>query len=179
VRAAAAPVERRKTANGAGPDTLPRHRKILDAVAWFNALGIDQPTRIQVAFMAGKSPKGGSFNNDLGALRTAGLIDYPTGGCIVLTDEGRAIAEFPEHAGGAEDLHRRVYACLRVPRLTSMLQELVAVYPEPLSREDLAERVGKSAAGGSFNNDLGRLRSLGVIDYPRSGQVRAEDLLFP
>jgi hypothetical protein len=172
-------VERRKTANGAGVDTLPRHRKILDAVAWFNALGIAQPTRIQVAFMAGKSPKGGSFNNDLGALRTAGMIDYPTGGCIVLTDEGRAIAEFPEHAGGAEDLHRRVYDCLRVPRLTSMLQELVAVYPEPLSREDLAERVGKSAAGGSFNNDLGRLRSLGVIDYPRSGQVRAEDLLFP
>jgi hypothetical protein len=31
----------------------------------------------------------------------------------------------------------------------------------------------------AFANNLGRLRTLGLIDYPRPGLVRADERLFP
>lgn len=34
------------------------------------------------------------------------------------------------------------------------------------------------AAGGAFNNPRGRLRSLGLIEYPQPGFVVARPLLF-
>jgi hypothetical protein len=39
--------------------------------------------------------------------------------------------------------------------------------------------VGNSATSSGFANNLGALRSLGLIDYPQRGQVMATDLLFP
>ncbi len=43
----------------------------------------------------------------------------------------------------------------------------------------LASRQGGYTAGaGAFNNPKGRLRSLGLIDYPRPGAVVAKSLLF-
>jgi hypothetical protein len=39
-----------------------------------------------------------------------------------------------------------------------------------LSRDELAERTGYTV-NGHFNNMVGSLRSLGVIDYPRQGGV--------
>ena len=39
--------------------------------------------------------------------------------------------------------------------------------------------VGVSRTSGGYFNNLGRLRTLGAIDYPQKGQVRAADILFP
>lgn len=36
-----------------------------------------------------------------------------------------------------------------------------------------------SIGGGGFNNPLGRLRTLGLIDYPSTGYAVALDVLFP
>lgn len=166
-------------ANGSGDaDIAPRHQKILDAIAWYSSFGMEQPTRVQVAFYAGQAPKGGSFNNNLGALRTAGLIDYPQPGHITLTDEGWAQAEDPGEPATAEELQQRVYDQLRRPALVRIAQALIETWPDQLTKADLAERVEQSANGGSFNNNLGRLRSLGLIDYPIPGHAKAEDFLF-
>jgi len=156
----------------------PRHQRVLDAIAWYGALGILKPTRGQVAFMAGKSPKGGSFNNDLGRLRAQRLIDYPDFGTVSLTAEGSALANHPGEAGSDADLHRRVYEALP-PRLVAILQELVDAWPGNRSRNEVAAAIGKAASGGSFNNDMGRLHSLGLIRYPTQGYAAADDSLFP
>ena len=41
--------------------------------------------------------------------------------------------------------------------------------------ELVAEASGYSAGSGNFNNLLGQLRTLCVIDYPRTGEVEITD----
>lgn len=60
-----------------------------------------------------------------------------------------------------------------------ILQAIIEAYPEPISKENLASASGYAAGGGAFGNYLGRLRSFGVLDYPRQGFVKATDVLFP
>ena len=48
-----------------------------------------------------------------------------------------------------------------------------------MSRPDLAHKVGVSpTSGGGYDNNLGALRSAGMIDYPAPGTVRCADWLF-
>src|SRR5439155_17966936 len=71
-------------------------QKILDALAELQVLGVPEPDRVQVAFLAGYtnlSSKG--FANALGSLRTSGAIDYPQSGRVGLTDVCRGRAQFP------------------------------------------------------------------------------------
>lgn len=152
-------------------------RRVLDAIAWFAFLRIDEPSKIQVAFMAGYKAGSGTVNNTFGSLRSASLVTYPAGGRIALTDQGRQIAKRPSRRATNDELHRAVYARLSGPH-QKILQELVAAYPDPIGRDELAGRTGYTAGTGTFNNYLGKLRTLGLIDYPRSGQVRAEDVMF-
>lgn len=49
---------------------------------------------------------------------------------------------------------------------------------EPLEKSELAERAGVSASSSSFTNNLGSLRSLGLIGYPGPGLVVALQVLF-
>lgn len=58
-----------------------------------------------------------------------------------------------------------------------LLREALAAYPESLSNDELARRTGY-AIGGAFNNPRGHLRTLGLIEYPDRGMVRARRLLF-
>lgn len=60
----------------------------------------------------------------------------------------------------------------------AILEQLIEIYPSSLAREDLAERVSVPATSGGFKNNLGRLRSLGLTDYPLPGYVVALPLLF-
>jgi len=135
------------------------------------------PTRVQVAVVAGYSPKGGAFQNPLGALRTMQMIDYPVGGRVALTDDGMAAASrIPGHAT-QDDLHAKVMDILDGPQ-RRILEPLLRAYPDPMTRAALAEAAGYQPTGGAFQNPLGALRSLGLIDYPASGQVVALPILF-
>ena len=60
-----------------------------------------------------------------------------------------------------------------------ILREVLAIYPQPIAKDALAKRIAVSPESGSYANNLGRLRTLGVIDYPRRGYVQAKDVLFP
>lgn len=61
----------------------------------------------------------------------------------------------------------------------SVLQPLISAYPEPIAREELAAAAGYgNLASKGFANAIGRLRSLGFIDYPAQGQVVACPVLF-
>lgn len=153
-------------------------QRILDALAWWGAFGIEQPTSEQVAFGAGYSPGSGGFNNLKGGLRTLGLIDYPSAGRVTLTDEGRAVAPPPAVAPNREAFHAAVAAKLSDPQWR-VLRPAIDTWPEAIASDEVAAKAGYSAGSGGYNNLRGSLRTLGLIDYPGPGMVRASDWLFP
>lgn len=154
-------------------------QRVLDALAELEAIGVEQPERIQVAFLAGYThlaSKG--FANACGSLRTAERIAYVGDGRVELTDTGRALASPVERPRTSEEIQRRVLDMLGGVH-ARVLTPLLEAYPEPLAREDLASKAGYGhTASKGFANAIGRLRSLGFIDYPTSGQVVAQPALF-
>ena len=153
-------------------------QRILDACAWWEAVGVNRPSKVQVAVVANYSPNGGAFNNPLGRLRSMGFVE-PAGvdGVVALMAPGRAAANAPAAPPTTADLHQRVMAILNGPQ-QRILAPLLAAYPEPLPKNALATAAGYSPDGGAFNNPLGSLRSLGFIDYPSRGNVVALPILF-
>jgi hypothetical protein len=51
-----------------------------------------------------------------------------------------------------------------------------ADYPDPLTKEEVAAKAGYEANGGGFNNALGRLRALELVQG--RGKLRASNQLF-
>jgi hypothetical protein len=153
-------------------------QRILDVLAWFTNLGIG-PTvaRSQVALYSGVSPKSGSYGQNLGVLRAAGYITYPSKGSVHVTDAGLAAAQPADAVTTTEELHEALLSRLPDPQ-AKIVKVLVAAYPEDCDRSDVAEACGVSPASGSYGQNLGVLRSLGLIDYPVKGRVTALPLLF-
>lgn len=104
-REAAEPVSsgggvRSSPAATAGASPLPEglgspHQKILDALAWWRAAGVDRPTRPQVAAVAGYAATGGTFNRYVSSLSSARMIRYPK-----RTTLAAALWLFPKSLGG-------------------------------------------------------------------------------
>lgn len=158
--------------------TRPQQR-ILDVLAELEGIGLEQPDRSTVAVFADQSPRSSGYANNLGRLRTLGLIDYPAGGQLVLTDAGRAIANGGAGAATLPELHEAWLLRVSAPQ-QRILQALIEAYPEPIDRSDLAVITEQSPNSSGYANNLGFLRnSLGLIDYPAGRQVVATKLLFP
>lgn len=157
----------------------PRQQKVLDALRELEQLGIEQPARSTVAVFAGRGPSSSSYTNDLGYLRTAcAFIDYPTPGNLCLTSAGRASANEPNSLRTRAEFHHAWFSHLQ-PRQAAVLRVLIDNYPEMIDRDSLAVASGRGDASSSYTNDLGAMRSLGIIDYPQPGHVAATELLFP
>ena len=166
----AAPIKRTEGINGP-------QQKILDALAWWASVGIDQPSRIQVAVIARYSPSGGAFQNPLGSLRTMGLVEYPAAGTVALTSTGYAMADHPNEPATVAEFHDRLEGLLNGPQWR-VLAPIINAYPKAISRADVAAAAGYAPDGGAFQNPLGSLRSLGLIEYPAAGMVVALPVLF-
>lgn len=155
----------------------PAKRRILAALRGLEATGQTAPDKQIVAWFADASPKSSAYANNLGALRASGLIEYPGQGTVTLTDAGRE-AE-PARAAPTHDHIMALVGGKLTPALRRMLDVAVAAYPSAVSIMDLAAQAGASPSSSAFANNRGRLRSLGLIDYPSNGYVRAAALLFP
>jgi hypothetical protein len=152
-------------------------QRILDAIAWLAAVGIATPDKTQVALFADLTPGAGHTVNSFGSLRTAGLIDYPTPGTVALTDGGAQKADQSRAPQTAEEMQRQVMAKLPGAH-RRILDVLINAYPETLPKQAAAEGAGLVAGAGHTVNCFGRLRSLGLIDYPTPGDVVALPVLF-
>lgn len=172
-RPAAAVASAAGNAGMSGPE-----QRILDAIAWLETIGVDEPEQPAVAFLAGYAYGAGSYNNPRGKLRQSGHVEYLAGNRIRLTDSGRALAKAPVAPASTQELHERILAKLPGPE-QRLLQPLLVAYPMPMDSADLARAAGYTPGAGSFNNPRGRLRTLGLIDYPSPGQCVARALLFP
>lgn len=147
-------------------------RQLLQALAWWKAMGHDAPTRVQVASIAGWRVTSGHLKNVAGSLRSRGLIDYPSEGVMALTPEGAALAPEPDTSASLDDSVRGV--------LTGPQRQVFDLLPrdgQPLSREQVAQGCGWEPTSGHVKNVLGSLRSLEVINYPQQGFVSRADWL--
>lgn len=149
-------------------------QKVLNAIAWMNSIGVAEPAKEPVAFIAGYTPTSGSFKNAAGALRSKGLVIYPNTN-IALTDEGRAIAVMPDDEGS---LHDRVLQRLGAPE-RKILEILLQTPGQAIGDQELAPAAGYTPTSGSFKNARGQLRTFGLVIYPTPGHTQASDLLFP
>jgi uncharacterized protein len=176
-----APVPR-PTQAASGERTKPQQR-VLDAIAWLHAAGYDRPTKLQVGYIAGYRVGkriGGTYGNILGQLRGEGLIDYPSSGSVVLTAAGRQQAVVPDIPRTTPALQAAIFAQLSDPE-KRVLEGIVAAYPHAITKQDAGMQAGYTVGervGGTFGNILGRLRTLGLVDYPAPGLVAAEPVLF-
>lgn len=153
-------------------------QRILDSLASLEAIGVAEASKVQLALFAGASPKSSSYSNNLGHLNNqAGLIHYPRPGYVQLTPEGRSVASAAGAPSTAEELQEFAYELVG-PAKARILRALVDVYDEALPKDELAVRVDASPTSSSFSNNLGSLRSLGLIDYPGPGLVAALPILF-
>lgn len=157
-------------------------QKVLDALATIHGVFRISPVRKEtLAAHAGYAPTSGSFNNNLSKLRTAGYIDYPVPGFVVLLDGGKKFAKAESLGANVDprrELPKRWLSIVDRP-LAEILTVVFARFPGSLSKEQLAHECGRQLTSGSFNNYLSKLRTLGAIDYPKPGFVRATDAVFP
>jgi hypothetical protein len=151
-------------------------QRIIDAIAWENSIGVEEPDQVAVAFLAGYTYGGGAFNNTRGSLRTKGLVEY-RGDRIVLTDAGKRRANAAEEDLTTDELHKRVLSVLPNPE-QRILKPLLDAYPKALHDEELAPLAKYKPGVGGFNNPKGRLRTLGLIEYPQPRHSVASSILF-
>lgn len=170
-----------KPSNGTGAShadlTTPQTR-ILEALGRCLSIKRARVTRPWVAFLAGASPKSSAFTNNLGALRSKGLVDYENG-MVYLTENGRkCVPNHISHAMSRGELHDRIIDMLPVPQ-GRILNVLLGRDGKSLDRPKLAELSGASPTSSAYTNNLGAMRSLGLIEYgPNSTVFAKQDLFF-
>ena len=153
--------------------------RILNALASMELLGMESGDKASVAAHSRYRPGSGGYNNLLGSLRSAGMIDYPQPGLVQLTDMGRSIATPTSGIASLSDIHDAWRAIIKSQSQIDILNHLIDIYPGDTDKEALALAIEKSFGSGGYNNNLGKLRTLGAILYPSKGRVKAADILFP
>jgi uncharacterized protein len=152
-------------------------QRILDALAWLGGLGVATADRNQVGLLSEASPTSSAYGNNLGTLRTSGLITYPSPGSLALTAAGRGVAKPPEIPPTTEALQDAVLRLLPAAK-ARILKALLDAYPESRTKAEVALLAGASATSSAFGNNLGSLRTLGLISYPTPGTAQASPILF-
>jgi hypothetical protein len=145
-------------------------RRILSALAQYP----QGRSKVQVAVLTGYAATGGGFNNYLGALRSRGLLEGD-GDRLTITEAGMQTLgswePLPTGSGLIDYWRARLGKAERL-----ILETLTQVYPDALTKEDVAAKAGYEANGGGFNNALGRLRTLELVEG--RGELRASVNLF-
>ncbi len=145
-------------------------RRILTALAQYP----EGRSKVQVAVLTGYAATGGGFNNYLGALRSRGMIQGD-GERLTITETGiQTLGSWEPLPAGSALIDYWRGRLGKAERL--ILETLTQAYPDPLTKEEVAAQAGYEANGGGFNNALGRLRTLELVQG--RGELRASDNLF-
>jgi hypothetical protein len=142
---------------GPGEKMAGGERKILTALAQHGEGSADR-----VAIVTGYAAGGGGFGNYLGALRGRGLVEGGRDRLRITAAGLEALGTFEPLPAGAALLDHWNRQLGKAER--AVLAVLVPAYPAGVDRAEVAARAGYAADGGGFNNALGRLRTLGLIE---------------
>jgi hypothetical protein len=142
-------------------------QRILDTIAMLEVRGVS-PDRQAVARWMGIHPNGGRYLTDIARLREAGHLEQQG---MALTGVGRvqaaAIATGQDEALKAAELKK--------PGCRAVLAAVIDT-KGPLTRQELAEKLGIHPNGGRFLQNLARLREMGLI--PEKGAIHATEAVF-
>jgi hypothetical protein len=154
-------------------------KRVLDSIAFFESIGVGEPSDAAVALKAGSSPTSSTYERHRSKLRGAGLITFPDARSDkrALTERGRELAQYPASAGTLKQLQDDVMKELDDSKRT-LLANLIRAYPRALTNQELAEASGTSHTSSTFERHRSKLRKFGLIDY-RDGGVAAAEILFP
>jgi hypothetical protein len=127
----------------------------------------------KLAVLSGYTADGGGFNNALGRLRTNGFITAVKVEPIQITEAGTDALGPPDGLPEGKEL---LDYWMKNPTLKQagreILQVLYDAHPTTLTKEEIAERTPShyEPTGGGFNNQLGTLRTIGIVEG--YGQIR-------
>ncbi len=150
-----------------GGGRTPAQQRILDTMAMMDRLGVE-PGRDSLAAWYGAHPNNKTLANNLGTLRTAGLVSG-----LSLTADGRKAANHtpPPTQEAAREMIMR---CL-TPAQRRILEALL--YAERgLDRDELAQAMGAHPNNKTLANNLGALRTRQLIT--KGWPVRAGNVMF-
>lgn len=153
-------------------------QRILDALAELKAFGIAPASRAQVGIIASYDLTGGTGSKHISKMIEDGLLSIPIPGALELTTEGERMAAPPPESLSLEDFHRAALSKLS-PGEARILEYLISIYPEVQSRADVGTAVAYDLTGGTGSKHIAKLTTLGFVDIPRPGQLRAGELLYP
>jgi uncharacterized protein len=156
---------RQSEGNGAVPHGC---AKPLAALAGAYPAGM---TEAQWATAAGYKRTGGTWGTYKSRLRGAGLIESRDGKWFATDAGAHAVGDVEMPPAPGPDLVR--WWAAKLPGTGKMAEALIEAWPNGLSKDDLAERIGMAASGGSFGTYLSRLASPDLIT--RDGEVRLAD----
>lgn len=152
--------------------------RILGALAKLNAIGISEAPRIQLALWSGYSNvNSAGFAKALSQTKKEGLIQYPSGKTVSLTDTGRqteaAKSTVPPKDNAA--VHAQIKSLLK-PIQIRMFDLLANGAIQ--TREELAAGMGYTNLNSSgFAKSLSGMSSLGLIHYPKHTTDRSKKLV--
>ena len=171
------PIRRTQPVAEVNSDLSGSQVKILSRlVELLECTGQPSVSKEQLAAWSEYSPNSGGYNNYLGGLRTAGMIEYPSGGMVTITEEGRKHAQPGDVPVENSEMLERAKRVLGGSE--AKLLEILHETRDTVDKVDLAESAGFSPNSGGFNNYLGHMRTLGFIEYPSPGKVRCSDWMY-
>jgi len=119
----------------------------------------------------------GGFSNAISKLKNIGLITAENGN-LTITNQGI------QEAGNVSPLpitndEILVFWKNKTGKCPgAILETIVPIYPNSMSREDVGAQTNYSANSGGFSNAISKLRTLGLIEYS-NGQLKATEDMFP
>lgn len=139
-------------------------REILRVLAHYPGVG---RSRSQVALFIGRKASGGGFQNAVSKLRSDGLIEPGKGDPLIITEAGiAAVGTVTPLPTGTALLD---FWLAKVGKPGSMPYDILHTLAEAtrsgltLSPAEVAERIGRAATGGGFQNAYSTLRGHGIL----------------
>jgi hypothetical protein len=150
------PVRERPESDGSVPHGC---AKPLAALAGVYPAGM---TEAQWATAAGYKRTGGTWQAYRSRLRGAGLIESRDGLWFATEEGAHAVGDVQLPPSPGPDLAR--WWAAKIHGTPKLVEALIEAWPDLLPKDELAERIGMTASGGSFQAYVSRLRSPGLIE---------------
>lgn len=148
-------------------------RRMLDVLCrWYPA----RLTKAQLATLSRLRVTSGTFSAYYGTLKRANLIDESSNGVQVSELGYTATGGKGKPPQTTDEVIQMWRTALRAGE-RRLLDILIEIYPQNISKTDLAERAQLTANAGTFSAYLGTLGRNGLAEV-RGGQVRAGEVLF-
>lgn len=146
---------------------------------FLETLGRHHPVKLsisQMAVLAGRKPRGGSFNSAMRILRDGGYLEED-GSTIGLSPLGVTTAGVAVGQRHSPEETRTQWREALPSAARDLYDVLVSRYPNTLTPDDLAVATGRQPRGGSWNSAVKTIVSNNLATKSAAG-LRASDFLF-